>query len=169
MVVSLSAVEPGKPSVSALEVTAYRAIGAKHPDPAIRNGDSLAERFLGPEERDILKKGGSDAILTALPMGTEEAWHHLGIRKPFAIAVHVRTRHIDAEFEDSLKSGARQVVILGAGVDSRAYRAPDSVRRTRVFEVDFPPTQEYKKKRVLEIMGSLPSHVTYVPDLRPAR
>jgi len=160
---SLAAVEPGKPSVSALEVTAYRAIGAKHPDPAIRNGDSLAERFLGPEERDILKKGGSDAILTALPLGTEEAWTHLGIRKPFAVAVHVRTRHIDAVFEDSLKSGARQVVILGAGLDSRAYRAPDSVRRTRVFEVDFPPTQEYKKKRVLEIMGSLPGHVTYVP------
>lgn len=163
VVVGVSAVEPGKPSVSALEVTAYRAIGAKHPDAAIRNGDSLAERFLGPEERDILKKGGSDAILTALPMGTEEAWNHLGIRKPFAIAVHVRTRHIDAVFEDSLKSGARQVVILGAGLDSRAYRAPDSVRRTRVFEVDFPPTQEYKKKRVIEIMGSLPRHVTYVP------
>ena len=107
MMVSLSAVEPGKPSVSALEVTAYRAIGAKHPDPAIRNGDSLAERFLGPEEREILKKGGSDAILAALPMSTEEAWTSLGIRMAFALAVHARTRHIDAVFEDSLKSGAR--------------------------------------------------------------
>jgi methyltransferase (TIGR00027 family) len=160
---SVSAVEPGKPSVSALEVTAYRAIGAKHPDPAVRNGDTLAERFLGADEREILKKGGSDAILSALAMPSEEAWNSLGIRKPFAFAVHVRTRHIDAVFEDSLKSGARQVVILGAGLDSRAYRPPDSVRTTRVFEVDFPPTQEYKKKRVLEILGSLPSHVTYVP------
>jgi methyltransferase (TIGR00027 family) len=163
IVAAVSAVEPGKPSVSALEVTAYRAIGAKHPDPAIRNGDALAERFLGPDEREILKKGGSDAILTALPMETEDAWNSLGIRKPFAFAVHVRTRHIDAVFEDSLKSGARQVVILGAGLDSRAYRPPDGVRQTRVFEVDFPPTQEYKKKRVREIMGVLPSHVAYVP------
>ncbi len=162
-VASLSAVEPGKPSVSALEVTAYRAIGAKHPDAAIRNGDSLAERFLGPDERAILKKGGSDVVLAALQLGAEDAWNSLGVRMPFAFAVHVRTRHIDAVFEDSLKSGARQVVILGAGLDSRAYRAPDSVRKTRVFEVDFPPTQEYKKKRVLELMGSLPSYVKYVP------
>jgi methyltransferase (TIGR00027 family) len=66
-------------------------------------------------------------------------------------------------FVDALAGGARQVVLLGAGLDSRAYRAPDGVRQTRVFEVDFPPTQEYKKKRVREILGSLPSHVTYVP------
>ncbi len=161
--ISIFAVEPGKPSVSALEVTAYRAIGAKHPDAAIRNGDSLAERFLGPNERDILKKGGSDLVLAGLAMGTEAAWDSLGVRKAFAFAVHVRTRHIDAVFEDSLKAGARQVVILGAGLDSRAYRPPDNVRRTKVFEVDFPPTQEYKKKRVLELMGSLPGHVAYVP------
>ncbi|HEX2442758.1 MAG TPA: SAM-dependent methyltransferase [Vicinamibacterales bacterium] len=159
----LPAVEPGKPSLSALEVTAYRAIGAKHPDAAIRNGDSLAERFLGPDERALLKKGGSESILAALEMATEPAWESLGIRRVFAFAIHTRTRHIDAVFADALAGGARQVVLLGAGLDSRAYRAPDGVRQTRVFEVDFPPTQEYKKKRVREILGSLPSHVTYVP------
>jgi methyltransferase (TIGR00027 family) len=159
----LDAVEPGKPSLSALEVTAYRAIGAKHPDPAIRNGDSLAERFLGPDERAILKKGGSDVVLAALDMETEAAWESLGIRRVFSFAIHTRTRHIDSVFADALAAGTRQVVILGAGLDSRAYRAPDAVRQTRVFEVDFPPTQEYKKKRVLELLGSLPSHVTYVP------
>jgi methyltransferase (TIGR00027 family) len=162
-VAALTAVEPGKPSLSALEVTAYRAIGAKHPDPAIRNGDSLAERFLGPDERAILKKGGSDVVLAALELGTEAAWESLGIRKVFAFAIHTRTRHIDTEFAAALADGARQVVILGAGLDSRAYRAPDAVRQTRVFEVDFPPTQEYKKNRVRELLGSLPSHVTYVP------
>ena len=157
------AVEPGKPSVSALEVTTYRAIGAKHTDPAIRNADRLAERFLGPEEREILKKAGSESILSALEMDTDSAWVSLGIRRAFAQAIHVRTRHIDAVFEESLRAGANQVVILGAGLDSRAYRFGELLRDARVFEVDFPPTQEYKKKRVREIFGSLPKHVSYVP------
>ena len=161
--VTLHAVDPGKPSVSALEVTAYRAIGAKHPDPAIRNGDTLAERFLGSEERDILRKAQSDLVLNALAMDAESAWASLGIRRGFAQAVHVRTRHIDAMFEESLASGANQVVILGAGLDSRPYRFGTRLAAARVFEVDFPPTQEYKKKRVKEVVGSLPANVRYVP------
>jgi len=160
---ALHAVDPGKPSVSALEVTAYRAIGAKHPDPAIRNGDTLAARFLGKEERDILAKAKSDIVLKALEMETESAWASLGVRRGFAQAVHVRTRHIDAIFEESLASGANQVVVLGAGLDSRAYRFDKLLAGVRVFEVDFPPTQEYKKSRVKEILGSLPNHVRYAP------
>ena len=159
LIATLHAVEPGRPSVSALEVTAYRAIGAKHPDPAIRNGDTFAERFLGAEERDILRKAKSDLVLTALAMDAESAWSSLGIRRGFAQAVHVRTRHIDAMFEESLASGANQVVILGAGLDSRPYRFGTRLQAVRVFEVDFPPTQEYKKKRVKEVVGSLPPHV----------
>jgi methyltransferase (TIGR00027 family) len=162
-IVTLHAVDPGKPSVSALEVTAYRAIGAKHPDPAIRNGDTLAERFLGSEERDILRKAKSDLVLNALAMDTADAWASLGVRRGFAQAVHVRTRHIDAVFEESLASGVSQVVILGAGLDSRPYRYATRLAAARVFEVDFPPTQEYKKKRVKEVVGSLPAHVRFVP------
>ena len=163
LIVTLHAVDPGKPSVSALEVTAYRAIGAKHPEPAIRNGDTLAERFLGSEERDILRKAKSDLVLNALAMDTAAAWASLGVRRGFAQAVHVRTRHIDAVFEESLAAGANQVVILGAGLDSRAYRFGTRLAGAPVFEVDFPPTQEYKKKRVKEVLGSLPAHVRYVP------
>jgi methyltransferase (TIGR00027 family) len=161
--IATSAVEPGKPSVSALEVTAYRAIGAKHPDAAIRNADRLAERFLGRDELDILEKAKSQVVLNALGMDTERAWESLGVRAGFAQAVHVRTRHIDAVFEESLRENATQAVILGAGLDSRAYRFGDLAGKVRVFEVDFPPTQEYKKKRVREILGALPAHVTYVP------
>ena len=45
-----------KPSATALEAAAYRALGSKHPDPAIRNADVLAEKLLGPAERAILKE-----------------------------------------------------------------------------------------------------------------
>ena len=69
----IRAVEPGKPAVTALETTAYRAIGARHPDSAVRNDDNLAERFLGAEERAILKAEGSQAVLDALELDTAAA------------------------------------------------------------------------------------------------
>ena len=45
---------------------------------------------------------------------------------------------------DSLTAGIEQIVLLGAGLDSRAYRF-EALRRMRVFELDLPQTQEYKK------------------------
>lgn len=159
----LRAAAPAKPSMTALEMTAYRAIGARHPDPAVRNGDHLAERLLGPEERAILKDSGSEALLAALAMDTEQAWVSLGKRGTLARAVHVRTRYIDDVLREALRTGTTQIVNLGAGLDSRAYRFADAARPVRFFELDLPQTQAYKKRRVGEILGSLPSHVTFVP------
>jgi hypothetical protein len=62
-----------RPSATALEAAAYRVLGAKHPDPAIRNADVLAEKLLGPAERAILKETGSTLVLDALGMDTERA------------------------------------------------------------------------------------------------
>lgn len=160
---AIDAAQGGRPSVTALEVAAYRAIGAKHPDPSIRNADVVAERLLGPEERAILMEAGSGIVLTAMEMETDRAWDSLGNRSRFARGVHVRTRHIDDVLSESLKNGSTQVVILGAGLDSRAYRFGDALRGVRVFELDLPQTQDYKKKRIREVFGALPDHVTYVP------
>jgi methyltransferase (TIGR00027 family) len=162
-VAMIAAAQGGRPSVTALEVAAYRAIGAKHPDPSIRNADLVAERLLGPDERAILKESGAEGVLAALALEPGLAWDSLGSRSVFARGVHVRTRHIDEVVSESLKAGASQLVILGAGLDSRAYRFGDALRGVRVFELDLPQTQEYKKKRVQEVFGKLPGHVTYVP------
>ena len=160
----VSGVEPGKPSVTALETAAFRAIGARHPDPAIRNNDYLAERLLGSEERAILKTAGDESILKALEMPTEAAWQSfVPFQRNFATAVHSRTRQIDESVRESLKLGGTQLVILGAGLDSRAYRFREELGQGRAFEVDFPPTQEYKKARIRAVLGSLPRHVVYVP------
>jgi methyltransferase (TIGR00027 family) len=75
----------------------------------------------------------------------------------------VRTRHIDAALEASLARGVEQVVILGAGLDSRAYRMRDEHPAVRFFEVDSPATQQKKKERVEQLFGSLPTQVVYVP------
>jgi len=73
-----------------------------------------------------------------------------------------RTRYIDDATEDAIRDGADQVVILGAGFDSRPYRIP-GMAQCRVFEVDHPTTQAWKRKRLSQILGALPPHVTFVP------
>ena len=61
-------------------------------------------------------------------------------------AVPLRTLAIDAELREGLERGAAQVVILGAGLDGRAWRVPELAKRT-LFEVDHPATQAEKRAR----------------------
>lgn len=73
-----------------------------------------------------------------------------------------RTRAIDDAVEHALAQGIGQVVILGAGLDTRAYRLA-GMDRAQVFEVDLPSVQEAKKNRLKQHSGRLPEHVTFVP------
>lgn len=73
-----------------------------------------------------------------------------------------RERHIDEFLKSQLRAGVEQVVILGAGLDARAYRF-DELKKIRVFEVDHPASQKSKVEKVRRIFGELPSHVTYTP------
>ena len=72
-----------------------------------------------------------------------------------------RTRFIDEALERAVKNGATQVVILGSGFDSRAYRFRELLRQCRVIEVDTASTQEYKRRRVREAFGDAPANVMY--------
>jgi methyltransferase (TIGR00027 family) len=74
-----------------------------------------------------------------------------------------RCRYIDDYLQACLEAGLDQLVILGAGLDSRAYRFEQLEGRVRVFEVDHPATQQVKLKTLVKILGSPPEHVTYVP------
>ncbi|MDY6966411.1 MAG: SAM-dependent methyltransferase, partial [Halobacteriota archaeon] len=73
-----------------------------------------------------------------------------------------RTRYIDDYLERCIASGIEQLVILGAGYDSRAYRSRDIPGKIKVFEVDHPVTQKRKIKKVKERFGSIPSDIFYV-------
>lgn len=84
------------------------------------------------------------------------------IPDPSNVTQHfARTKFVDTTVEESLRDGARQIVILGAGFDSRGYRFRDRLRGVR-FEVDYGPTQEYKEQRVKEVLGRLHKHVRYI-------
>jgi methyltransferase (TIGR00027 family) len=73
----------------------------------------------------------------------------------------VRTRAIDDFVCDAIRSGARQLVLLGAGFDSRGCRL-DEAGKITVFEVDHPATQQVKKERLKTCMGRLPANIRYV-------
>jgi methyltransferase (TIGR00027 family) len=153
-----AAVEPGRPSKTSVWTAILRAVGAKNPDAEFRNPDYLAEKFVGPRER---------ALLTDYPTEVLELPYAEAIRRlpdpPNVMTLHIRTRHIDVTLHEALRDGAQQVVILGAGFDTRGHRFADQLRNVTFIEVDYGPTQEYKKRRVKEIFGGLPRHIKYVP------
>jgi methyltransferase (TIGR00027 family) len=75
----------------------------------------------------------------------------------------LRTRYIDDYLKSSIEAGIEQLVILGAGYDSRAYRFNELKGRVRVFEVDHPSTQEAKMQIIGAIFRQLPDYLIYVP------
>lgn len=148
------AVEPRKPSYTAERNAAMRAIAAMDPDENIQNADHLAFKFVSKE------------FWEKTPYSPDFETSKRLIKK-YSIGsyyyVNARTKHIDTLLKQAVERGVKQVVILGAGYDSRAYRFKDLAIDVRFFEVDLPSTQNEKKARVKKILGSIPDGVVYVP------
>jgi methyltransferase (TIGR00027 family) len=144
-------------SRTSIYVAAGRAIGAREPDPAARNPDYLAEKLLGdPSGLDV-----DHPAVHALSLAYDDAMKDIEVVN-IVRAMTVRTRFIDDALERAISGGATQVVILGAGFDSHAYRCQELLAQVSVFEVDRPATQALKKQRVHEILGGSPANLTYV-------
>ncbi len=77
--------------------------------------------------------------------------------------VIARTKYIDSEFTNTLKEGCDQVLIFGAGFDSRGIRFPDLAQNTRIFELDVPITQNAKIGRYKEKGIKTPENLIFVP------
>ncbi len=74
-----------------------------------------------------------------------------------------RERYIDDTLQHFIDLGLQQLVILGAGYDSRAYRFEGLKKGVKVFEVDHPATQADKVEKLKQILGKVPEYVTFVP------
>ena len=148
------AVESGMLSITAEGVTAARAIFAQHPDEKVRNDDYLAMKMVAPEywHYTIMNPNYDIGVL---------------VTKTFRIYtnyyVNARTKHMDALLKQAAKDGATQVVNLGAGYDSRAYRFRDAMPTVRFFEIDLPAMIQEKKRRIERALGQVPDDVVYVP------
>ncbi len=147
------AVKPGEVSGTAEATCLFRAIGARHPDPKLRNADNVAGRLCRgnlPIPRDDYA-----AARRYIDAGGD-TWASY-------FYVNARTHFIDAVLTKAAAEGVSQVVVLGAGFDTRAYRFDRTHPQLRFFEVDLPATIEAKQKRVAEAFGALPSNVRYAP------
>jgi methyltransferase (TIGR00027 family) len=138
----------GRVSTTAESVCVLRAIAAKHLDPKVRNPDYLAEKFVSAE------------FWRTSPFRDypDRARHN-----PIYFWVNARTHHIDALLVEALSTGATQVVNLGAGLDSRAYRFRERFPQARFFELDLPAMIAAKRERVVKIFGAVPDRVVLVP------
>jgi len=76
-------------------------------------------------------------------------------------SIITRVRYFDDFISRSVDEGLEQLIILGAGYDSRPYRI-DGLKRIRTFEVDHPATQAGKMEKIKRIFGQLPGYVVYV-------
>ncbi len=133
---------------------ALRAASSREPDAAVRNPDYLAARFLAPRL--------SLTTFAKLPRSRRIVRAVAERRVPGSYWFEVaRTRHMDDVVRGEVAAGVGQLVLLGAGYDSRAYRMPE-LEGVRVFEVDHPITSALKRKRLEAVFGSVPAHVAYV-------
>ncbi|HET7553118.1 MAG TPA: class I SAM-dependent methyltransferase [Gemmatimonadaceae bacterium] len=83
--------------------------------------------------------------------------------RPFRASIVARARFIEDLVEEQVSRGVEQYVILGAGLDTFAQRRPEIASRMRVFEIDQPGPQAWKRQRLVDIGLAIPSFLRLVP------
>jgi methyltransferase (TIGR00027 family) len=83
-------------------------------------------------------------------------------RAGLRLFIAVRSRFAEDAARRAIGEGARQIVVLGAGLDTFAYRL-DPIEGSRVFEVDHPATQAEKRRRLAATGIAIPGHLTFAP------
>lgn len=112
----------------------------------------------------------SESAVSAFIDGMIDHFATLGTRSAAeALVQHVmlcvcaRSRIAEDRLAASLQRGMRQLVVLGAGLDSTAYRRRDLVTDLQVFEVDHPATQAWKRDRLTALGVAIPANLQFVP------
>ena len=132
----------GRASKTALRVAIRRAAHQLMEEPKVLD-DPIAVRLLGSGfARDL-----------------ERASHK--VARDFRAFMAARSRYVEDQLKDAVSKGVEQYVVLGAGLDTFAYRNP--FPSLRVLEVDFPATQEWKRSMLAEAAIALPTNLVFVP------
>jgi methyltransferase (TIGR00027 family) len=147
------------PSRTSIWAAGARAVGSRIDHPHWQNPDYLADKLIGEEERKLL---GEHALAVALQGDTPEIRDNPEVQSAVMTLI-VRTKFVDERLKKAIEDGVTQVVIMGAGWDTRAHRFTELLRNARVFEVDQPATQNWKRRRVSEAIGQDPANLTYLP------
>ena len=83
--------------------------------------------------------------------------------RPFRASIVARARFIEDLVAEQASRGVGQYVILGAGLDTFAQRRPELASRLRVFEIDRPGPQAWKRQRLVALGLGIPSFLRFVP------
>ncbi len=143
-----------KASKTAQYMALFRAIETARPQGSSLFKDPYAIRFLDRTLRLV-------AALSSLPIGRDFIPRLVEKEAPGALASGVaRTKYIDDLLEKSVRAGARQVVILGAGFDMRALRC-DFLKSSAIIEIDHPDTSRFKLRRLTRETRMLRARVSY--------
>ncbi|MDB6060887.1 MAG: hypothetical protein JWM78_990 [Verrucomicrobiaceae bacterium] len=138
---------------SAMGAATVRAFAALEPDEKIRNPDYLARELLDPAMRPELDAPQKiEAFRAQLEQILPGAYHFQ----------NARTLHIDACLKQAIDEGFKQVVILGAGFDTRAYRFGNEKNNVHFFEVDLPELQIDKTDKITALLGARPNYIEYI-------
>jgi len=143
-----------QPSTTAFFTALRRALIYLENDGDEAGKDNLAIHFLPPHYRFLLKfnkvrTNTLEKLDTAIP----------GMNA----YILARTGFFDNLFIEALQNDTPQVVLLGAGYDTRAYRFASLIHNSRIFELDINPTQERKKACLRKAHIEIPSQVKLVP------
>jgi methyltransferase (TIGR00027 family) len=138
--------EQAIPSRTALSVALRRAAHQLHDSPVVFD-DPIAIALLGTTYAEELRRTP------------------VRIDRPFSIALRAflvaRSRYAEDNLRKAVGGGVEQYVLLGAGLDTFAYR--NSYAQLRVFEVDHPATQQWKRELLQRNRIAIPKSVTYTP------
>ena len=161
--------QPDHCSKTAMGTAFMRAYHAAHDHPKIFD-DFWAHRLITASEYQIIEerqlKMFRSADLERASRYPDRAsalagWMQSGASQPIVLA---RARYAEGHLEQAVRQqGVKQYVILGAGMDTFAYRRPDLLAHLQVFEVDHPATQSFKRQRLRQIAGEPPVRLHFVP------
>lgn len=144
-------------SNTAVYVAAGRAVGAREPDALARNPDYLAGPLLG----DAWMSLQEHPCVRAVDQSYEDSMRDIEVVRHVR-ATTVRSRFVDRALLRAVAAGAKQLVIFGAGLDSRACRFRTQLASVDIFELDNPATQAFKRRRMAAVIGRIPENVAYV-------
>lgn len=145
----------GKASKTAQYMAFFRALESQQPSARRLFNDPYAEALLSGSLGALAQLSRYPLLRRAVRGVLDWGWpctRSSGV---------VRTRAIDDWVVQAVAEGAQQLVLLGAGFDSRGLRLPQA-KEIPVFEVDHPATQEEKRKRLQSCIERVPANIHYV-------
>ena len=135
----------GQPSRTARGAAAFRAIHQLLESGAIFK-DPFASRILDDQTAASLNELAADELL-----------------RPWRLFIAARSRFSEDAMADCVAAGTRQVVVLGAGLDTFSLRNPFADLGVRVFEVDYAATQSWKRERIKAAGLIEPQSLVFAP------